>query len=314
MRTMGFALPPKFQIMCLAPVSAFEMANVIAKERLYDIRLLSDEGGPVRSSFGVPVETRPMQRQRCDTLIVGGLIHPVPSSETFVRRVRAAIDTSRRVASVCTGAFVLGEAGLLDGRRVTTHWFHARDLQQRYPLAHVEEDRIYIIDGPVWTSAGMSAGIDLGLGMIEKDFGADMARAVAQKLVVHQRRAGGQSQHSALLELDAKSDRIQGALVYARNHLREPLTVEALAEAAHLSPRQFSRAFRAETGQSPAKAVEHLRVEAARVMVEQTRHTLEEVANETGFADSERMRRAFLRSFGQPPQVLRRNARQVALA
>lgn len=309
MRTIGFALPPGFQVMGLAPVSAFELTNVIAKEPLYRIRLLSDAGGPLRSSFGVPLETRPLQRERCDTLIVAGLIHPEPSSASFVRKVRGALDRTRRIASVCTGAFILGEAGLLDGRRVTTHWFHARALQQRFPLAHVEEDRIYIIDGPVWTSAGMSAGIDLALGMIEKDFGAEMARAVAQKLVVHQRRAGGQSQHSALLELDAKSDRIQGALAYARDHLREPLTVESLAEAAHLSPRQFSRAFREETGQSPAKAVEHLRVEAARVMVEQSRHTLEEVANETGFVDPERMRRAFLRSFGQPPQALRRMAR-----
>jgi transcriptional regulator GlxA family with amidase domain len=314
MRTIGFALPPGFQVMGLAPVSAFEMANVVAGETLYAMRLLSDEGGPIRSSFGAPLETRPMHGQRCDTLIVAGLIHPEPSRASFVHKVRMAMEASRRIASVCTGAFILGEAGVLDGRRVTTHWFHARALQRRYPLAHVEEDRIYIIDGPVWTSAGMSAGIDLALGMIEKDVGAETARAVAQKLVVHQRRAGGQSQHSALLEMDAKSDRIQGALAYARRHLRDPLTVEALAEAAHLSPRQFSRAFREETGQSPAKAVEHLRLEAARVMVEQSRHTLEAVAIETGFADPERMRRAFLRSFGQPPQALRRLARQTATA
>lgn len=145
---------------------------------------------------------------------------------------------------------------MLDGRRVTTHWFYARELQ-RFPESHVEEDRIFIIDGNVWTSAGMSAGVDLALGMIEKDFGADLSRGVARLLVVHHRRAGGQSQHSALLELDPKSDRIQGALAYARSNLRSPLTVEVLAEAAHLSPRQFSRAFRSETGQSPAKAVEH---------------------------------------------------------
>ena len=132
---------------------------------------------------------------------------------------------------------------------------------------------------------------------------------MAQKLVVYHRRAGGQSQHSALLELDAKSDRIQSALAYARRNLRAPLTVEELADAVHLSPRQFSRAFRAETGQSPAKAVEHLRVEAARVMIEQSRHPIDVVAAETGFADRERMRRAFMRAFGQPPQVIRRNSR-----
>jgi len=134
----------------------------------------------------------------------------------------------------------------------------------------VEEDRIFIIDGPVWTSAGMTAGIDLALAMIEKDLGADVARAVARKLVVYHRRAGGQSQFSALLELEPKSDRIQSALAYAKRNLDKPLTVGQLAEAAHLSPRQFSRAFRAETGQSPAKAVENLRVEAARLMMEQS--------------------------------------------
>ena len=298
--------------MGLAAASAFELANVSAKQRPYEIRLLSEQGGPVANSFGVSIETRALARQKVDTLIVCGLLYPEPSSPGLIRQLRKLAGSSRRTASVCTGAFLLGEAGLLDGRRVTTHWLHARDLQKRFPKARVEEDRIFIIDDPVWTSAGMSAGIDLALGMIEKDFGGDLARTVAQKLVVYHRRAGGQSQHSALLELDAKSDRIQSALAHARRNLRAALTVEELAAAAHLSPRQFSRAFRTETGQSPAKAVEHLRVEAARVMVEQSRHTIDEIAAETGFSDPERMRRAFLRTFGQPPQVLRRNARPAA--
>jgi transcriptional regulator GlxA family with amidase domain len=176
----------------------------------------------------------------------------------------------------------------------------------------VEEDRIFIVDGTVWTSAGMTAGIDLALAMIEKDLGADVARAVARRLVVYHRRAGGQSQFSALLELEPKSDRIQGALAYARRNLDTPLTVGQLAEAAHLSPRQFSRAFRSETGQSPAKAVENLRVEAARLMVEQGRHPIDVIAQQTGFADRDRMRRAFLRVFGQPPQAIRRNVRAKA--
>ena len=312
MLTIGFVLPPGFQIMGLAAVSAFEVANLVAGEPLYCMRLLSEHGGLLPNSFGVPVETRSARRQRVDTLIVTGVLHPKPTSPGLLRQIRKGADTSRRIASVCTGAFLLGEADLLDGRRVTTHWFHARELQRQFPRAHVEEDRIFIIDGNVWTSAGMSAGIDLALGMIEKDFGAELARGVARQLVVHHRRAGGQSQHSALLELDPKSDRIQGALDFARKHLATPLTVETLAEAAHLSPRQFSRAFRAETGQSPAKAIEQLRVEAARVMVEHTRHGMEDVAAETGFADPERMRRAFLRAFGQPPQVIRRNARQAS--
>jgi transcriptional regulator GlxA family with amidase domain len=309
MLTVGFIVPKRFQIMGLAPASAFELANVSAKERLYELRLLSEHGGGVPNSFGVAVETRALARQKVDTLIVTGMLFPELSSPGFLARLREVAQSARRTASVCTGAFILGEAGLLEGRRVTTHWFYARELQKQFPDAHVEEDRIFIIDGPIWTSAGMSAGVDLALGMIEKDFGAELARAVAQKLVVYHRRAGGQSQHSALLELDAKSDSIQSALAYARGNLRAPLTVDELAAAAHLSPRQFSRVFRAETGQSPAKAVERLRLEAARVMVEQSRHTIDEIAAETGFGDPERMRRAFLRAFGQPPQVLRRNAK-----
>jgi transcriptional regulator GlxA family with amidase domain len=191
---------------------------------------------------------------------------------------------------------------------------YARELQARYPKVKMEEDRIFVIDGPVWTSAGMTAGVDLALAMVEKDLGADAARLVAKKLVVYHRRAGGQSQFSTLLELEPKSDRIQSALAYAKRHLHTPLSVEQLADAAHLSARQFSRAFRAETGQSPAKAVEKLRVEAARLMMEQSRHSIDVVAQETGFADRERMRRAFLRAFGQPPQSIRRNARADALA
>jgi transcriptional regulator GlxA family with amidase domain len=148
--------------------------------------------------------------------------------------------------------------------------------------------------------------------MIEHDLGVEVARSVARKLVVYHRRTGGQSQFSALLELDPKSDRIQNALHYAKAHLRNELSVEELAAVARLSPRQFSRAFRAETGQSPAKAVEHLRVEAARLMMEESRHPIDVVASETGFADRERMRRAFLRAFGQPPQAIRRNAPALA--
>jgi transcriptional regulator GlxA family with amidase domain len=145
--------------------------------------------------------------------------------------------------------------------------------------------------------------------MVEKDYGAELARRVAQSLVVYHRRAGGQSQHSALLEIAPKSDRVQSALVYAREHLGSTISVEQMADAAHLSPRQFSRTFLAETGRSPAKAVEQLRVEAARLMMEQGRHSMDEVARETGFTDRERMRRAFVRAFGQPPQTIRRNVR-----
>jgi transcriptional regulator GlxA family with amidase domain len=313
MQRIGFIVLPGFQIMSVASLSVFELANSEMGEPVYDLRLLSETGGSVRSSMGFSVATEPFSNANFDTLLVGG--SPVAGSLTpgVIKFLRRALTRSRRVASTCTGAFVLAEAGLLDGRRATTHWHRARALQARFPMVKVEEDRIFIVDGPVWTSAGMTAGIDLALAMIEKDLGADIARAVARKLVVYHRRAGGQSQFSALLELEPKSDRIQSALAYAKRNLDKPLTVTQLAKAAHLSPRQFSRAFRAETGQSPAKAVENLRVEAARLMMERSRHPIDVIAQQTGFADRDRMRRAFLRAFGQPPQVMRRNARaQVA--
>lgn len=309
MQRIGFIVFPRFQVMSFSAVSAFEFANITAGETLYDLRFLSEEGGPVASSAGMRVETEPFGIADFDTVIVGGGTEAQAGSPALHAFLRKALTSARRVASICTAAFILAEAGLLDGRRATTHWAFARDLQKRFPKVKTEEDRIFIIDGPVWTSAGMTAGIDLALAMIEKDHGADLARLVAKKLVVYHRRAGGQSQFSALLELEPKSDRIQAALAYARRNLRQPLSVEELAEAAHLSPRQFSRAFRSETGQSPAKAVETLRVEAARLMMEQSRHPIDIVADETGFADRERMRRAFLRAFGQPPQAIRRNAR-----
>jgi transcriptional regulator GlxA family with amidase domain len=189
---------------------------------------------------------------------------------------------------MCTGAFFLAQAGVLDDRRATTHWAHARELQTSYPQINVEEDRIFIVDGPVWTSAGMTAGTDLAISMVERDLGAKTARTIAKRMVMFHRRAGGQLQHSTLLDLDAKTDRIQTALVYAKSNLHIPLTVDRLAEAANL------------------------RLEAARLMVEQGRLPIDVVARETGFADPDRMRRAFLRAFGQPPQAIRRNARDHA--
>jgi transcriptional regulator GlxA family with amidase domain len=309
MQRIGFVVLPGFQMMSLAALSVFEFANKEMGEPAYDVRLLSQTGGPVRSSLGVSVSTEPFDDTSFDTLIVGGSAEIGLLTPRVIEFLRQALARCRRVASTCVGAFVLAEAGLLDGRRATTHWNRARELQARFPNVKVEEDRIFIVDGPVWTSAGMTAGIDLALAMTEQDLGADVTRAVARKLVVYHRRAGGQSQFSALLELEPKSDRIQSALAYAKRNLDGPLTVGQLADAARLSPRQFSRAFRAETGQSPAKAVENLRVEAARLMMAQGRHPIEVIARQTGFADRDRMRRAFLRTFGQPPQAIRRNAR-----
>jgi transcriptional regulator GlxA family with amidase domain len=314
MQRIDFIVLPGFQVMSLAALSVFEFANKEMGEPVYDVRLLSETGGSIRSSIGISVATEPFDDTNSDTLIVGGSAVIGSLTPGVIEFLRQSLGRCRRVAATCVGAFILAEAGLLDGRRATTHWNRARELQAQFPKVKVEEDRIFIVDGPVWTSAGMTAGIDLALAMIEKDLGADLARAVARKLVVYHRRAGGQSQFSALLELEPKSDRIQSALAYAKRNLDTPLTVGQLAEAAHLSPRQFSRAFRAETGQSPAKAVENLRVEAARLMMEQSRHPIDVIARQTGFADRDRMRRAFLRTFGQPPQAIRRNARAKATA
>jgi transcriptional regulator GlxA family with amidase domain len=314
MQRIGFTVSPGFQTMSLAVVSVFEFANMEIGKPAYDVHLLSETGGSIRTSMGMSITAEPFDDSNFDTLIVSGTTVIEPSTPGLITFVQQALGRYRRVAATCTGAFILAEAGVLDGRRATTHWYHARDLQARFPNVKVEEDRIFIIDGPVWTSAGMTAGIDLALAMVEKDLGVDVARAVARKLVVYHRRAGGQSQFSALLELEPKSDRIQNALAYAKRSLDKPLTVRQLAEAAHLSPRQFSRAFHAETGQSPAKAVENLRVEAARLMMEQSRHPIDLIARQTGFVDRDRMRRAFLRAFGQPPQVIRRNARIEATA
>jgi len=312
MHEIGLVVFPGFQVMGFAPVTAFEVANHTLDKPAYRLTLLSEKGGLVRSSAGFCVETEAFDDRVFDTVMIGAGIEIEPVSPVLAEFIRSAMVTARRVAAPCVGAFVLAEAGVLDGRRATTHWYFAKRLREQFPAVTVEEDRIYIVDGPVWTSAGMTAGIDLALAMIEKDHGVEVARAVARKLVVYHRRTGGQSQFSALLELEPKSDRIQSALDHAKSHLRNVLSVEELAAAAHLSPRQFSRAFSAETGQSPAKAVEHLRVEAARVMMEEGRHSLDVIATETGFADRERMRRAFLRVLGQPPQSIRRHARAAA--
>ncbi len=309
MHHIGIILFPGFQVLNLAATTVFEFANLALDEPHYKISLLSERGGLIASSAGFSVSTEPFSDAAFDTVLVVGNNDVKPVSSGLINFLREVAPRSRRIGSTCTGAFILAEAGLLDGRRATTHWFHARDFQRAFPNVKMEEDRIFIIDGPVWTSAGMTSCIDLALALVEKDLGTDIAKSVARKLVVYHRRAGGQSQYSALLELDPKSDRIQKSLVYARENLHKELSVEQLAEVVHLSPRQFSRAFQAETGQSPAKAIENLRVEAARLMIENGRIPIDTIARDVGFGDRERMRRAFLRAFGQPPRYMQRNAR-----
>jgi transcriptional regulator GlxA family with amidase domain len=306
MHKVGSIVFPAFSPINFAATSVFETANWQIGKPEYQLTLLSEDGGPIATSLGSQIQTVSFKRRAFDTIIVAGGIEPPIATPVLVKYLQSAIHRSRRIASICTGALVLAEAGLLDGRRATTHWNAAREMKRRYPRIAMEEDRIFIADGPLWTSAGMSAGLDLALAMVENDLGVEIARAVARTLVVYHRRAGGQSQFSTLLDLDAQSDRIQNALTYAKKNLSSPLSVVGLAKAAFLSPRQFSRVFREETGRSPAQAIERLRVESARLMMESGRFSAEEIARKNGFGNRERMRRSFLRAFGHPPQAIQR--------
>jgi transcriptional regulator GlxA family with amidase domain len=273
---------------------------------------LAVKPGPVRSSSGVEMLARGIKPSAAiTTLIVAGGegVRQAATCETTLAFVRAMAKRGVRVASVCSGAYILAEAGLLDGRRATTHWQRTRHFVKAYPKIKLEPDRIYVRDGNIWSSAGISAGIDLALAMAAEDFGDVVAQQTARQLVLYQRRSGGQSQFSSLLELKAPAGRFAPLLAWAREHLEAPLTVEDMAEQAGMSSRHFARAFIAETGTTPSKAVERLRIEVARQRVQSSSEAIERVAQSTGFRDPERMRRAFIRAFGQPPQSLRRAAR-----
>src|SRR5882757_5730845 len=297
MHRVGLILPYDFQLLNLAPLTVFEIAEMTPHPPPYDIHLLSEHGGSHKSSCGVTVETEAFGDPSFDTIIVGAItsfVMPPPSSKNMIAFVREAAKASRRTASFCNGAYVLAEAGLLDGRRVTKHWLQASRFRARFPKVRMEEDRIFVEDGPIWTSAGMTAGFDLVLAMVDRDMGPQAAQEVARLLVVSQRRIGGQKQHSVLLDLTPKSDRIERVLTHIRLNLRNALSIDELAVVANLSPRQFSRAFLEETGQSPAKAVEHLRGGAVWFMMEEGRLAVYELAHDGGFGDRELTRRAFL--------------------
>ena len=315
LRNVAFYVYPGFDILDLAgTVSVFAHANS-AQEGAYDRQVVSASGGQVVSSSGVAVDSVACNGEPVDTLIVlGGAPEVIRQPPVHVLgSICDQAGSARRIASTCTGAFLLGHAGLLNGRRATTHWRFATELQSSFPSARVEVDRIFVNDGPVWTSAGGTAGIDLALALVEEDLGIAVSRHVARGLVVYHRRLGGQSQYSALLELDPPSDRIRRTLAFAREHLREPLPVARLADQASLSERQFGRAFRAETGVTPARAIERLRAEAARPLVEEGRQPLEAIAQSVGFYDAEQMRQAFIRAYGQAPQAIRRVSRTQTL-
>lgn len=312
LREIGVVIFPGFQLLDAAgPTTAFEIAERLCPGS-YAVTLLAPGGGQVESSSRLMLSAEPLEADAFDTVILSGgdLVRSMPALREIVAWLTRS--RARRIASVCSGAYLLAEAGLLDGRRATTHWANTDDFGRRYPRVRLDAERIFVRDGDVWTSAGISAGIDLALALIEDDLGPETARRTAQQLVVHQRRPGGQSQFSALVELGGRTGRFVALIEWMRAHLAEPLTIERLADRAAMSPRNFARAFRAETGTTPAKAVERLRLEIARRAIETSHAPLEHIAEIAGFGDSGRMRRAFLRGFGQPPQMLRRMARAQA--
>jgi transcriptional regulator GlxA family with amidase domain len=315
-RHVGFFVYPGFILLDLSgPLEVFSTANMLVPSS-YRFSFMSIEGTTIVSSSGLIVSTVPVSAAGIDTLIVVGDpdLSNGPAPQAALDFLRTASSGARRTASVCMGAFLLAQCGVLDGRVATTHWRWAPSMQEQFPSISVAGDRIYVNDGGIWTSAGMSAGIDLSLALIEEDLGRELARQVARMMVVYYRRPGGQMQYSSLLDLDPGSDRIQAALAFAREHLHEPLSVETLAVAARLSVRQFSRAFASATGMPPAKAVERLRAESARPRVEEGHEALDTIAASVGFGDAERMRKAFIRAFGQSPMALRRAAATHTLA
>jgi len=219
--------------------------------------------------------------------------------------VRGHAAQCRRVASVCTGAFLLAASGWLDGRRVVTHWTRCEQLAQQHPRLQVEPNPIFINDGPVWTSAGVTAGIDLALAMVEADLGRAMALDVARQLVVFLKRPGGQSQFSVTLSLQHEGGRFDELHAWISENLTKDLGVPTLAEQAGMSERSFIRHYRADTGQTPARAIELIRVETARRLLSDTGVPIKRVATQCGFGSEETLRRSFLRAMGVTPQAYR---------
>jgi transcriptional regulator GlxA family with amidase domain len=307
-RTIAFFLFPGFQLVDLGAMTVFELANAEHAGRRYDLRIVSAHGGPVRSSAGATMEAQSWHGGDApfDTMLVFGAHEPVRPDAHTVDVLRRAGSAARRIGTVCNGTALLAPTGLLDGRHVAVRAVHAAGLAARHPAIHVDAERVWIHDGKVWSSAGMTASIDLALALVEDDLGVDAALAVARRLVLYHWRSGTDAQTSPLLEMRPKSGRIRAALGYARSNLRLPLSIDALAEQANMSRRHFTRTFRAETGQSPARAIETMRAEVARTLLETSTLPLDNVAREAGFTSTEQMRTALTRVYRQTPQELRR--------
>lgn len=301
-----------FQLLDAAgPIAAFEIASHFSP-RAYEVRVVAARAGLVASSSGVRWPAEALGRSGvADTLvIVGGQgTAAAMRDKAFCALIKRKSAQARRTTSVCSGAFLLAQAGLLDGRRATTHWRRAAMLARLFPKVRVEPDRIHIKDGAIWTSAGVTAGIDLALAIIGEDLGDAIANEVAREMVVYAKRPGGQAQHSALLALDTGGSRFAALNAWIAENLDADLSVESLAARAGMSARNFARAYVDETGVTPAKAVERLRADAARAMIEQGL-ALQTIAQRTGFNDPERMRRTFVRLYGAPPAAMRRTLRR----
>jgi transcriptional regulator GlxA family with amidase domain len=301
------------------PLEVFAGAQTLIEatgrtERGYRVKVLSKGGAPLATSSGLELTPHADLRAAVaiDTLIVAGGpgCMAAAADRELVEWIAAAASTARRTASVCTGAFLLAQAGLLDGRRATTHWSAAEALAGLHPGVDVDPDPIYLRDGNVWTSAGVSAGMDLALALVEEDLDRDAALTIARHLVLFLRRPGNQSQFSAMLVAEQpESEPLRAVLRYAVEHPEGQLSVEALAARAHMSPRHFARVFHAQTGLTPARYVERVRLESARWALEDTSQPVAAVAASCGFGSAERMRRSFLRALGVGPAEYRRRFR-----
>jgi transcriptional regulator GlxA family with amidase domain len=312
-RDIGVLIFEDFQLLDAAgPISVFEMPVRGLNPPPYRLTVYSLTGGLVRSSSGASMHSEPLPSGlTLDTLVVSGGegTRTAMRDDVMLNTIRDLSIRTRRTTSVCSGAFLLAAAGLLDGRKATTHWRRCPDMTRSFPAVQVEADRIFVRDGKFWTSAGITAGIDLALALVEEDLGENVARQSARELVVHQRRHGGQSQFSVMQDVKLASGRFDTLIDWVRANLGCELKVDQMAEHAGMSPRNFARVFRTETGTTPARLVEKLRLEAARERVEMTGISLQEIAQQTGFGEAERMRVSFMRAYGQPPMVLRRHRR-----
>jgi transcriptional regulator GlxA family with amidase domain len=294
----------------VGPVEVFSVANRLGAEPGYSVHVVAEEGGSVTTSSGLVLGVSAIDNVRgeVDTLVVaGGLgVRTARQDAHLGRAVVRLASRSRRVVGVCTGALLLAEVGLLDVKRAVTHWASCDHLAERYPDVTVEPDPIYVRDGNVWTSAGVTAGMDLALALVADDHGAGMAREVARWLVLYLHRPGGQSQYSAHLAAQAaEREPFRALVVWIAEHPRHDLSVANLARRVGMSERHFTRAFKAETGLTPADHVLRVRIELARRLLETTDQSVSAVARRSGFHNPETMHRAFRRRLGTTPMTYR---------